>query len=99
MKEKTTRLKYRISNWKEYNSALINRGSLIFWFAPEVINGWLNYNKSGLRGRSNLYTDAAINCILLIREVYHLPLRATQGMVRSLMKIRGIDLPIPHYST
>jgi hypothetical protein len=99
MKVKTTRLKYRIANWKEYNRALINRGSLNLYFTAEVINGWLNYNKSGLRGKSNKYTDVAINFILMIRELFHLPLRATQGLVESLMKINGIDLPVPHYST
>lgn len=34
-----------------------------------------------------------------MREVYHLPLRATEGLVSSLLGLLGADLPAPDYST
>jgi hypothetical protein len=36
---------------------------------------------------------------LTLREVYHLPLRSTQGLVSSVLRLLGTDLPAPHYST
>ncbi|HGS4826889.1 TPA: IS5/IS1182 family transposase, partial [Vibrio cholerae] len=29
--------RYKTNNWKQYNKALINRGSLTFWIDEEVI--------------------------------------------------------------
>jgi transposase len=45
------------------------------------------------------YTDAAILCALLLREAYHLPLRSTQGLVSSVLRLMKVGLPSPHYST
>lgn len=44
------------------------------------------------------YADVAIRCCLLLREVFHLPLRQTQGLTRSIFRLLDIDLPAPHYS-
>lgn len=30
----------RIINWKEYNQALVNRGSLTFWFPEDIKEAW-----------------------------------------------------------
>jgi len=35
----------------------------------------------------------------LFREVYHLPLRTTQGLVRSVLRLLSLNLPAPDYST
>ncbi|MFA0516674.1 IS5/IS1182 family transposase, partial [Vibrio sp. 10N.222.55.E8] len=32
--------RYRTTNWKQYNQALINRGSLTFWIDEEAILQW-----------------------------------------------------------
>lgn len=32
----------RISNWGDYNKALVKRGSLTFWFSEEAICTWLS---------------------------------------------------------
>jgi hypothetical protein len=31
---------YKITNWREYNQALINRGSITLWLSPEIIKAW-----------------------------------------------------------
>ncbi|HET8669649.1 MAG TPA: IS5 family transposase [Candidatus Saccharimonadales bacterium] len=95
---KNTR-RYHIRNWPQYITALINRGSLTLWIDHHSINHWLNARPAAGRGRPLLYADAAITCALLIREVYHLPLRQTQGFILSLFDLLHIDLPVPHYST
>ena len=79
--------KYRVRNWSEYNQALVKRGSLTLWLSEDVTESWLNTQKSGKRGRSNTYADVAVECMQLIRNVFSLPLRQTQGFVMSIMKL------------
>jgi hypothetical protein len=90
---------YRIRNWRDYNSALVRRGSLTLWVEQGVVNRWRDTVSSVRRGRRRFYSDLAITCALTLREVYGLPLRATQGLVRSVLLLLGADLPAPHYST
>ena len=90
---------YRIRNWKEYNRALVQRGSLTLWIDTRSADTWLNTDHPARRGRRRIYTDAAILCALLIREVYHLPLRSTQGLVSSILRLMQTELSAPHYST
>ncbi|NVC95876.1 IS5/IS1182 family transposase, partial [Vibrio natriegens] len=42
--------RYKTTNWKQYNKALINRGSLTFWIDEEAIAEW-EKNTRGERGR------------------------------------------------
>jgi hypothetical protein len=91
--------RYRIRNWRDYNSALVRRGSLTLWVEQGVVNRWRDTVSSVRRGRRRFYSDLAIICALTLREVYGLPLRATQGLVRSVLLLLGADLPAPHYST
>lgn len=90
---------YRIRNWREYNKALISRGSLTLWIDTRTTDAWLDHDWPARRGRRRTYTDAAILCALLIREIYHLPLRSTQGLVSSVLRLMRVSLPVPHYST
>lgn len=90
---------YRIRNWADYNKALIARGSLTLWIDAHSIDKWLNQDSPARRGRRRTYTDIAIECSLLLREVYHLPLRSTQGLVGSVMRLLSLNLPAPDYST
>jgi hypothetical protein len=90
---------YRIRNWPDYNSALVRRGSLTLWVEQGVVNKWRDTAAPVRRGRRRFYSDLAITCALTLREVYGLPLRATQGLVRSVLRLLGTDLSAPHYST
>jgi len=90
---------YRIRNWSEYNAALVQRGSLTVWLDEATAGGWYNHQKSGKRGASCTYTDSALLCALTLQVVYHLPLRATQGLLLSLFGLLGLSLPVPDYST
>jgi Transposase DDE domain len=90
---------YRIRNWQQYNKALVRRGSLTLWIDEGSLETWLSADYRVGRGRPQLYADAAILCSLLLREVYHLPLRATQGLVSSVLRLMQVSLPVPHYST
>ncbi|MBC8509993.1 MAG: IS5 family transposase [Chloroflexi bacterium] len=90
---------YRVRNWKAYNKALIQRGSLTLWISEDVLSSWVNTEKTGHRGRSNTYADTAIECMLLIQSVFRLPLRQTQGFLMSILGLMAFALPVPMYST
>jgi IS5 family transposase len=98
VKNNKTKPSYRIRNWQHYNSALTQRGSLTLWVDQAALDQWLCADTATRRGRPLRYTDAAICCCLLLREVFHLPLRQTQGLTRSLFQLLSLDLPAPHYS-
>lgn len=87
---------YRTTNWRGYNAALKQRGSLLIWFDPETV--WLAA-PNGKRGRSATFTDAAIQACLTLKALFGLPLRQTTGLVASLLELAGLDWPVPDFST
>lgn len=89
---------YRLSNWSEYNRALVQRGSLTVWLSEEAINAW-EYDGPAQHGAQYTYSAIAIETCLTLRAVYHLALRQAQGFVGSLLGLMGVDLPVPDYST
>jgi hypothetical protein len=89
---------YRIPNWKPYNDALVRRGSLTLWLDPAVLTAW-RYRGPTQRGAQFQYSDLAIECLLTLRAVYHLTLRATEGFATSLFQLRNLELPVPDSST
>jgi Transposase DDE domain len=93
-----TKPTYRIRNWKQYNDALVNRGSLTLWVDQAALEAW-RYQGPTRRGAQLDYSDTAIQCLLTLRAVYQLTLRATEGFARSLFELMGLDLPVPDYTT
>src|SRR3954462_3361804 len=89
---------YRIRNWKQDNRALVRRGSLTLWVEQDTIQAW-RYQGPAQRGAQYEYSDTAVECLLTLRAVYRLPLRATEGFARSIFGLMGVDLPVPDYST
>src|SRR3954453_20999751 len=89
---------YRIRNWKQYTDALVRRGSLTLWVDREALQAW-RYQGPPRRGAQFQFSDTAIQCLLTLRAVYHLTLRATEGFARSLFELMAVDLPLPDYST
>ena len=90
------RRKYRTTNWKAYNAALKARGDLTIWLDKDM--QWLAA-PSGKRGRSQTFSDAAIQFCLTIKCLFGLPLRQTLGLVQSLLKMAGLPWAAPDYST
>jgi IS5 family transposase len=89
---------YRIRNWKQYNEALVRRGSLTLWVEDSTLDAW-RYRGPAQQGAQFEYSDTAIECLLTLRAVYHLTLRATEGFAGSLFALMGLELPVPDYST
>jgi hypothetical protein len=88
--------RYRTTNWSSYNEALRRRGSLLIWLDREM--EW-SAPKCGRPGRPATFSDAAIQFCLSIKVLFGLALRQTVGMVASLLKLAGLDWPVPDYST
>lgn len=89
--------KYKILNWSSYNESLKQRGSITVWFSEDAIQSW-NYNGKRGQGGKIIYSDSAIMTCLIIRKVYRLKLRQTEGFMKSLVSLLKISLAIPDYS-
>ena len=85
--------KYKLSNWSDYNEALRSRGDITVWLSEAAIAQWYATGRvyDGT-GTPIWYTDFAIITCHEIRQVYHLPLRQTQGFINSLFKL--LDVPL-----
>lgn len=90
---------YRIRNWKEYDAALKQRGSITFWVSEDVIEQWNNPEKTGKRGASNEYSDLAIATMATVKSLFHLAGRQTEGFLESLFSLMPIELKTPDHST
>ena len=88
--------RYRTTNWSAYNAALRKRGSLLIWLDREMT--WLAPHE-GRPGRPPIFSEGAIQFCLSIKVLFKLPLRQTAGMVASLLRMAGLDWPVPDYST
>ena len=99
-RHKFDKAKYKVENWAEYNEALRQRGNITFWFSEEAIAQWQpTRDKYSGRGRPRVYSDIAIETSIVIRQVYDLPLRQTQGFLNSLSTLMELTIPIPDYTT
>jgi IS5 family transposase len=86
----------RTLNWSAHDASLRERGSLTVWFDPST--PW-HAASSGKRGGQAVYSDAAIQVCLTTEVLFGLPLRQTTGFVASLLKLAGLDWPVPDFST
>jgi len=99
LSKKLKKAKYRIGNWREYNEALFSRGSLMILFDEKAIGSWQETQLSPRRGPSRLYSDIAIECALTLGAVFSLPLRTTEGLVRSVIELIRLALPTLDFFT
>jgi hypothetical protein len=86
--------RYKVTNWQAYEAGLRQRGSLTIWFTEEAIAAW-----RAPPGGQARYSDLAVETSLILRTVFHQPLRQTEGLVGSLLELMGLDLPVPDHST
>src|SRR5208337_946784 len=92
------RAKRRVTNWAEYDAALRQRGGLTVWFSEEAIAGWKASPRT-TRGGQPLFSNMAIQTGLMLRTVFGLALRETEGLIGSIIHLLGIELAVPDHST
>ena len=97
-RHKIPKAKYRVTNWPEYDAALVKRGSLTVWFTEEAVAAW-QAPATGKRGGQPIYSAIAIETGLALRLVFHQPLRQTEGLLRSIADVLEIDIAIPDHTT
>jgi len=76
---------YRLRNWSKYNNALKNRGKIVFMITRDIEDIWLAVKPDKkLPGSPVVFANKAIEISLPIPELFHLPLRQTEGFVEGL---------------
>jgi hypothetical protein len=97
-RHKFSKARYRVTNWPEYGAALVRRGSLTVWFTEEAVAA-RHAPATRERGGQPIYSAIAIETGLALRLVFHQPLRQTEGLLRSIAGLLGVDITIPDHTT
>lgn len=91
---------YKIKNWKAYNKALVQRGSVTLWIEDSLLRTWREIDPGKKVVGECLYPDCVIQCCLLVGKIYHQPLRQTTGFFKSILVMMGHPTyAVPDYST
>lgn len=97
-RDKIPKARHRVTNCSEYNESLWRRGDVTIWITEDVAEVWASPRRK-TRGGQARCSDLAIEICLTLRVVFGLPLRQTQGFMRSIAKLMGMDLVVPDFST
>lgn len=92
------KMKFKVTNWPEYEAGLRQRGSLTLWLTPEALAGWAAPRRK-TRGGQQRYSDLAIETVLTLGLVFGLRLRQAEGLLGSLLSLMGLDLAVPDHTT
>ena len=97
-RHKIPKQKFKVTNWSAYNESLRRRGDLTVWISDEALSQWSASRRTS-RGGQPKYSDLAITMCLTLRVVYDQPLRQTQGLMRSIATLMGVEIAVPDFST
>ncbi len=92
------RQRFKVTNWRDYDASLRQRGSLTVWVTEEAIAAWTAEPRT-TRGGQRHYSSLAILTGLTLRTVFRLALRQTEGLIGSVIGLLGLDLAVPDHST
>ena len=73
---------------------LRRRGDLTVWFDEEAIANW-KADKTGKPGGQRVYSGMAIETSLVVRMVYKLAYRQTEGFLHSMASLFGLGVEFP----
>lgn len=92
--------RYKITNWQEYNASLKKRGKISIWLSAKLLSVWREIDVRKVSVGEQIYPDAIIEFCLVVKYLYHLPLRQTTGYVEDLLASQGYgDFCVPNFST
>ncbi len=78
------KMKFKVTNWPEYEAGLRQRGSLTVWLTPQALSCW-QAPKRTTHGGQPRYSDLAIETALTLGLVFglrlRLRLRQTEGLL------------------
>ena len=78
--------------------SLVRRGSVTVWFTEEAVAAW-HAPATRERGGPPIDSAIAIETGLVLRLVFQQPLRQTEGLLRSIAGVLGVDIGIPDHAT
>ena len=90
-RHKFPKKRYRVTNWAEYTEILRRRGDLTIWVTDDTLKQWRAPRRTTPGGQPK-YSNIAIETCLTLRTIYKLPLRQTQGLMRSIARLMGVEL-------
>src|SRR6202048_5107011 len=88
------RARYRVRNWPGYEAGLKRRGDLTLWIEEAALVGWQAPRRNTPGGQA-IYSDLAIEMVLMLRIVFHLALRQAEAFAGSVLRLLGLDLCLP----
>jgi hypothetical protein len=91
------KMKFKVTDWAEYEAGLRRRGSLTLWITPEALAGWAAPRRK-TRGGQPRYPDLAIETTLMLGMVFGLRLRQSEGFLNSILELMALDLPVPDHT-
>ena len=97
-RDKFPRARCRVANRFEYDRGLVQRGDVRFWIDESVLADWIAPYR-GTPGGQRRYSNTAIEATLAPGAVFRPPLRQTEGFIRSLFTLMGVELPVPDHTT
>ena len=92
------KMRFKVTNWAAYEAGLRRRGSLTLWVSDAAIAAWRAAPRRTPGGQAR-YSQTAIETALMVRLVFHQPLRQTEGLLGSLLDFMGVALPVPDHTT
>ena len=95
-------VRYRVTNWPEYDRGLVGRGDLRLWITEEALAAWAaprRQTRVADPGGQARFSDLAIEAVLMLGSLFRLPLRQTEGFVRGLLAMMGLNLLVPDHTT
>src|SRR3954447_26661118 len=90
--------RYRVQNWPAYEAGLKRRGDLTLWLDEAALARWQAPRRTTPGGQAR-YSDAAIELVLMLRFVFHLALRQTEGFTASILRLLGQEQRVPDHTT
>jgi hypothetical protein len=87
-----------VKNWSEYDQVLVQRGSITFWLSDDFEQSW-RYVGEKQRGSQFDYSEQAMLIMQTVKNIFHLPNRATEGFIRSVFAMLEISLSVPDHTT
>ena len=89
------KMSFKVQNWPAYEAGLRQRGSLTLWIADGALEDWQTCGQGG----QARYTDAAVQTSLMLRTAFKLPLRQTEGLMASVLKLMDLTISAPDHTT
>ena len=91
------RARHRVMNWPAYETGLRCRSDLTLLVDAAALAGWAAPRRSSPGGQPR-YSELSL-FVLTMRLVIHLALRQVEAFTSSLLRLLGLALPVPDYST